>query len=161
MRAPPVARLVSHPRFSGAIDRSPAGAAPGETPRRGGVFTRPITLFAVMPGRNEVSQRRLSAIKYTLKIAAAILLVSSTTALATLQPRRGEQVAVVFLPWVDCDSIDHRIWNAGGSVLSNDGFTAIALGASDDFFKLLRRNGALGIFDAAKVRALCGVSWDA
>ena len=91
-----------------------------------------------------------------LLIAAAIFVVGAVTSLAALQPRSGEQVAVLFPPWIDQQSVAHRVWSAGGRVLSATGSTVIAVGEADGFFTLLRDNGAIAIFDAAKIQALCG-----
>ena len=93
---------------------------------------------------------------YVAKVSAAILCVGLILPMATLYPRAGEQVAVVFPPWIEDEAAAGRVRDAGGVVVSTAGSTIIAAGFADNFFYRLLGNGAVLILDAKKFAALCG-----
>lgn len=91
---------------------------------------------------------------------AKIFVLSALCAVATtmlaLTPRPGEEVIVVFAPWVDEQSIPARIWRSGGFATAQLDFGVAASSGSATFFTDLRRNGALFVLSAERAAALCG-----
>lgn len=98
----------------------------------------------------------MRALRYIAISAAFIIATSVSVPAIALAPKAGDRVAVVFPPWTDAAAASERIWRAGGAVLTVSGSSAVALGSSDAFLWRLRRAGALFIFDAASLAALCG-----
>ena len=93
---------------------------------------------------------------YVLKISTAIVLIGLILPIATLYPRPGQQVAVLFPPWIEKQVAAERIRASGGVILSDEGLAVVAAGFSDDFYSRLFRNGAVLILDAKRVAILCG-----
>ena len=94
----------------------------------------------------------------TSVLCAAALLSAIIPFSFNYAPRRNDNVAVVFAPWIDAREAIVQALGAGASLVRSARlpFVVVVRPSSPEFFAKVRRNGALLVLDASLFRG-CGL----